>query len=315
MSEGIWKDTPVLVTGGGGFLGSHLVDALVSRGTRVTVVDYAERPWRLRHLSGRITCINADLADPGWSAGIPYAFQRVFHLAAFSQLSAAEKHPEIAFRQNVLATANVLQLARQWSVKKFIFTSAGGLYTNVPKYLPIDEDHPIDPGQGIYVMTKRIGELLCDDFLRQCGVPSLYFRLFNTYGPRQSTDFLIPSLIKQGFESRKVTVRTQRVKRDFSFVKDVVEALIKGAESDYCGGPLNLGTGVDHSLMDLARKIAALLGAELECLNEPTFGPERQVCDSRLARRVLNWQPACTLDEGLQITIESFKRDLQFMLK
>ena len=304
-----WTDQSVLVTGGAGFIGAHLVDALVSRGACVTVMDCVDRPGRLAHLEGRIHYVTADLADPRWGAESRDPFAYVFHLAAYSKLTAAQEEPEIAYRQNVIGTASLLQLARRWGVKKFVFTSAGGLYTNIPKYLPIDERHPIDPGQGVYVMTKRIGELLCDDFRLQFGLPTLYVRLFNTYGPGQSADFLIPTLIKQGLEAGKITIRNTRVKRDFTFVRDMVAALIKGAESDFCGGPLNLGTGVEHSLVALAEQIAALVGAEVECLNQPTFGPERQLCDSRLAQQTLGWRPATTFEDGVRMTVDTFRLD------
>ena len=124
-----WKGRPVLVTGGAGFVGSHLVEALVERGADVTVLDCLERPLRLQHVEGRIAYLNADLADSGWSKSITRAFERVFHLAAFSQLAAAQDQPETAYRQNVIGMVNLLQLAKQWSVKKLLFTSAGGLYT------------------------------------------------------------------------------------------------------------------------------------------------------------------------------------------
>lgn len=311
MTHADWKERPLLVTGGAGFLGSHLVEALLSRGARVTVLDCVDRPWRLAHLDGRIRYLKRDLAETRWGVGVSSDdFEYVFHLAAFSHLAGAQDNPEDAFRQNVIGTTNMLRMAREWGLKKFVFTSAGGLYTDVPKYLPIDERHPIDPARGVYVMTKRLGELLCDEFRLQYEVPTLTFRLFNTYGPRQSPEFLIPSWIKQGMETGKVTVRNGRIRRDFSFVRDIVEALVKGAEADACGGPFNLGTGVEHSFEELAGKIGTLVGAEVECQHQPVFGPERQLCDSRVAQRMLNWQPRYSLDEGLRLTVQSLKEEL-----
>ena len=145
VRDASWESQRVLVTGGGGFVGSHLVEALVARGACVTVVDCLEQPWRLHAVLPNITYCNADLADGPFTASMEPRFTHMFHLAAFSMLSAAEEQPDTAYRQNVIGTVKLLQLARRCPLKKFVFSSAGGLYTNVPKYLPIDERHPIDP--------------------------------------------------------------------------------------------------------------------------------------------------------------------------
>jgi nucleoside-diphosphate-sugar epimerase len=308
MNHNDWKDESVLVTGGAGFLGSHLVEALVSRGARVSVLDCMTNPVKLANVQRDINYIRADIAD--WSAVGEKIFKVIFHLAAFSSPSAAQGKPDLAFRQNVMGTINLLQTARRACVEKFVFTSAGALYTNVPKYLPMDEKHPIDPTQSVYAMTKRIGELLCEDFQKNFGVRSLYFRLFNTYGPRQSGEYLIPSFVSHALAKKKLTVLNGAVRRDFTCVYDTVEALLKGAKSEHCGGPINVGSGIEHSIADVAAKIGALLNVEVECLNEEVFGPTRQVCDNTLAKTALQWRPFHTLDEGLRITVPSLLESL-----
>lgn len=309
MTQSSWNGRPVLVTGAAGFIGSHLVEALLARGASVLAVDCLESPWRLSGVAQNITYLNADITQ--WTRQNPpiEKVDVVFHLAAFAMPSAAEQQPESAFRHNVMGTVAILRLAREWKVSKFVFTSAGALYTNVPVYVPMDEQHPIDPGQSVYAQTKRIGELLCDDAHRTYGVPTLYVRLFNTYGPRQAPEYLIPSFIAQAWANGKVTVRNDTVKRDFTYVSDMVEALLKGAESAYCGGPVNLGTGVEHSIGAVAALIGALLGVEVESLNQPVFGPKRQLCDASLAKRVLRWEPVCPLEEGLRRTVQWFAED------
>ena len=282
----------------------------MDRGAAVSVVDLAEEPWRLRSVRPRIHYVRADVAAWDGSMNGAGPCEIIFHLAAFSMLSAAQRSPELAYRQNVMATATVLDVARRCGTRRFIFTSAGGLYTNVPKYLPIDERHPIDPAQGVYVTTKRIGELLCEEFHRCYGLSVLFVRLFNTYGPRQATEFLIPALMKEALETGTITVRSEHVKRDFTFVTDMVDALLKGAESDYCGGPVNLGTGLEHGLGEVAGKLAALLGARVVCLSQEAFGPGRQMCDRRLAQRVLGWRPSVGLEEGLERTVQAFREQL-----
>jgi nucleoside-diphosphate-sugar epimerase len=262
---------------------------------------------RLQSVRGEIDYLKADITNWSWVSEKYKPFDSIFHLAAFAMPAAAQKQPELAFRQNVMGTANMLEIARRCSLRKFIFLSAGALYTNIPKYLPIDEKHPIDPCQSVYATTKRIGELLCEDFQKNYGVSYIYFRLFNTYGPRQSEEYLIPSFIKQARAGKDLVVLNEKVKRDFSYVDDIADALIKGAESEYQGGPINLGTGIEHSIGEVARKIANLFGVKVSNLDQEVFGAKRQVCDNTRAKRILGWQPSYSLDEGIEMTVRSFQ--------
>ena len=308
MTDFSWKDRPVLITGGAGFLGSHLIESLLLRGAKITCLDSLDEPWRLKHLLREINYVSTDVAY--WVYDEKIKFDSIFHLAAFSFPYAVQNKPELAYRQNVMITANMLSIAYKYKIRKFIFTSAGALYSNIPSYLPIDEKHPIDPSQSVYATTKRIGEMLCDDFFRWYGLPVLYFRLFNTYGPRQALEYLVPSFVIEASTKGSINVRNEKIRRDFTYVTDMVEGLIKGAESDYNGGPINLGSGKEHSIGEMAKKIAALVGIEkVVSLNEKVFGPERHVCDNSLARRVLNWKPAVTLEEGLRLTVDAYKKE------
>lgn len=307
MNHREWKDKLVLVTGGAGFLGSRLVEVLVSKGAKVTCLDFVETPERLQNVRSEIDYLKADIASWSWVSERDKQFDLIFHLAALAMPATAQKQPELAFRQNVMGTVNMLEIARRCSARKFVFLSAAALYTNVPRYIPIDEKHPIDPSQSVYATTKRIGELMCEDFQKNYGVPYIYFRLFNTYGPRQSEEYLIPSFIKQAHAGKDLVVLNERIKRDFSYVDDIVDALIKGAESEYQGGPINLGTGIEHSIGEIARKIATKLGVKVSSLDKEVFGPTRQICDNTLAKRILGWQPSYSLDEGIEMTIRSFQ--------
>ena len=173
----------------------------------------------------------------------------------------------------------------------------------------MDEKHPIDPSQSVYVMTKRLGELLCEDFRATYDMPTLYFRLFNTFGDRQTTQLLIPSFIDEARRQGKISVRQPKVRRDFNYVDDVINALIKGAESDFCGGPINIGTGVELSVGEIAEKIGVNLEVDVEFLNQKTFGPVQQVCDNTLAKRVLDWEPNNSFDQGLELTLGWYAED------
>lgn len=301
-----WAGKRVLLTGSAGFLGSHLTEALVSRNAQVVGLDCLADPRRLQKVKDQVEYLCVDIATRDWMAKVPKNFDFVFHLAAFAAPSAAQENPELAFRQNIYGTQNVFEHALDSGVKKLLFMSAGALYTNVPKYLPIDEKHPISPMQGVYATTKRIGELICEDFGRNYGLPYVYFRLFNTYGPRQSPEYLIPSFILQARSGGNLTVFNSTIRRDFSYVGDIVEVLLRAASSEYRGGPVNLGTGIEHTISEVAKKIADRMGVKIECLNRQVFGPTRQLCDNRLAKTLFQWEPRCSLDEGLEMTIRSF---------
>jgi len=306
MMNNEWKDKSVLVTGGGGFLGSRLTEVLLSKGARITCLDVVEAPLRLKEIKRQIDYLSGDIADWRWVSERCKPFDFVFHLAAFAFPAEAQKKPELAYRNNVMGTAHMLEIARRASVKKFIFMSAGALYTNIPKYLPIDEKHPIDPYQGVYAWTKRIGEMMCEEFQKVYELPCICFRLFNTYGPRQSEEYLVPSLIKRARAGKNLEVLNGDIKRDFSYLDDIIDALVRGAESDYRGGPVNLGTGIEHSIQEIAEKIAAFFSVKVSNLNRQVFGPKRAVCNITLAKEVLGWQPQITLDEGIKRTVQSF---------
>lgn len=310
MASSFWNSRPVLVTGGAGFLGSHLVESLVGEGARVTVTDCVEAPHRLKEVLSRIEYVKADLKDPDALHALEGLSDTVFHLAAFAFPKGAQQDVVGAYRQNVEGTVNVLEWARKRKVRKLLFSSAAALYPSVAKYLPIDEKHPIDPAQSVYALTKRIGELLCEEYRKDYDLPTLYFRIFNTYGPRQSTIYLIPSFFVQGYEKGKIKVLNGAVRRDFVFVRDVVDALMRGGEVDDVGGPLNIGTGRGSAVGEIARKIGNLLGVEVELGEEEVFGSRNQACDATLARKVLAWEPKVSLDEGLKLTFGSFKETL-----
>lgn len=300
-----WKGENILVTGGAGFIGSHLILALLEKGARVFVVDLCKTPWRLKLILDKIHYIQSDIVH--WDGVIPgEKVEYVFHLAAFSNPTQAQKEPESAYRQNVRGMANILEVARKHKAKRFIFISGGALYTNIPAYLPIDEKHPIDPAQNVYSMTKRLGELLCEDYIKTYSLSCAYIRLFNTYGPHQDKNYVIPSFIADALQGKDIHVYNEKIIRDFNYVEDVVGALIKLAESDFIGGPMNIGTGNGRSMGEVAQIIAQFFKLKVNNLNKEAFGAQEQICDNSLAKHHLQWQPSCSLEVGLERTIQSY---------
>jgi dTDP-glucose 4,6-dehydratase len=302
-----WAGKTAIVTGGAGFIGSHLVDGLVAAGANVVVADCIQQigTANIAHLADRVRIVDCDVAANGAIAALGKA-DAIFHLAALAVPSACEKNPEIAFRVNVQGTFNVLRHALESGVEKVVFPSTAQLYGRYPKYLPIDEQHPIEISGSVYNATKKIGEELCNLFYEKHGLPVVWLRLFNCFGPRQTPDYLIPTIISQGLSGR-IDLWNERPTRDFTYVGDTAAAFIKAAETRWCGGPINIGSGREVATGDLARQVATGLGSELTFQNREVTGCMRMLCDRRRAAAVLGWEPSVPFEQGLNMTIDWWK--------
>lgn len=301
----------VLVTGGGGFVGSHLVDKLLENNSDVTVVDLPsqEVEKNLAHVKDKIKFFAWDVTDFSGAEKLARDFDIVFHLAAYASPSLCEKNPDMAFKINVQGTYNVLRLASESNVKKFIFSSSAGIYGTYPKYVPIDENHPIEIANSVYNVTKRIGEDLCNSFAEKHNVPVTILRLFSTFGPRQSTAYFFPTLILQAIKKNKVELWSEKPTRDFNFVDNTVDAFIKAAEADNAWGPINIGSGREINVGEIARKVASDFGVEIKFLDKDIVGPMRLHCNNQRAREVLGWEPKISFEKGLKKTIEWYKNN------
>jgi len=303
-----WKSKKVLVTGGAGFIGSHLVDKLIELEADVTVVDIKNKDnlKNLNHVKNDINFVKCDVTEPDNVKKIGDDITYVFHLAALANPRECEKNPELAFKINVIGTYNVLNFANQNKIKKVVFTSSAQLYGKNPK-VPIDENHPIEPEESVYNLTKRIGENLCTLF-NKSNVPTVILRLFNSFGPRQSIDYFIPTVINQALDKGFVELWSDKPTRDFIFVEDTVRALIKTVENDFRGGPINIGCGREINVGDLGRQIASDLDVKIKFLNKEVVGPNRLLCNNKMAQKVLGWKPEVKFEDGLKLTINWFKK-------
>jgi len=304
-----WKGKSAIITGGAGFIGSHLADVLVENGADVTIVDLMSKVGKanIEQLEGRANFMDVDVSD--WQAlermdaGADY----VFHLAAIAAPTHCEKYQDLAFKTNVQGMFNVLKFCVRKGVKKVLFPSSALLYGKNPKYLPIDEKHPIEVSNSVYNITKRIGETMLADFHERDGLPFVLFRLFNAFGPRQTTDYFIPTVIDQAMKTKQIEVWSEKPTRDFTYVLDTVDAFVKAASSDFVGGPINIGSGREVRTGDIAKQIAKSLGAEIKSLNKDVTGSMRLQCDNRKAGEVLGWKPRVPFEDGLEKTIAWFK--------
>jgi nucleoside-diphosphate-sugar epimerase len=305
-----WKDKKVMITGGLGFIGSHLAEKLLKFDADVTIIDLPGVSTKnVESVEDKLNIIYCDVSDIKEVKKINEKFDTIFHLAASASPSFCEKNQEIAFRNNVIGTFNMLKYSFDNKVKKFIFPSSAQLYDS-PKYLPIDEKHSVEFLDNYYTLTKKMGEDLCNIFNKKYGLPIIFLRLFNTFGPRQSSDYFMPTLILQGLNKKVVELWNDKPTRDFVFVDDTVRALMMAAESNFCGGPINIGTGRETKVGDIANQVAEKLNVKINFLNKEVVGAPRLCCNNSLAKEILKWEPKTSLEDGIKITIKWYEDNL-----
>jgi len=313
-----WQGKVVLVTGAGGFIGSHLVEKLDGLGARVKAfVRYNSRnDWGLietlpSEVKQRIEVITGDLRDSETCRRAMKGVDAVFHLAALIAIPYSYVHPREVVENNIMGTLNILNAAKEYRPKKIIHTSTSEVY-GTAQYVPIDEKHPLQ-GQSPYSASKIGADKLAESFYRSYDLPIITLRPFNTYGPRQSARAVIPTIISQVLVEKKVFLGSLWPTRDFSYVDDIVAGFIKASESEGCiGEVINMGSGFEISIKDLANKIISLIGKKIKIISdEKRVRPaksevERLIADSSKARKLLGWKPRVSLDEGLKKTITWF---------
>lgn len=292
--------TKSVVTGGAGFIGSHLVDLLLEHGHEVIVLDnYSTgRPLNLKHVEGQIELVECDLAEKGsWSRFFD-GTDFVFHLASLADIVPSIQNPESYFRSNVTGTLNVLQAARNYGAKRFVYAASSSCY-GIPDQYPTSEDSPIRP-QYPYALTKRLGEELVMHWAQVYKVSAVSTRFFNVYGPRSRTSGTYGAVFGV-FLAQKLAGRPYTVvgdgnqTRDFTYVRDVVEALFAVAQSPYSGEIYNVGSGATVSV----NRIVELLGGERVSLPKRPGEPDCTFADISKIKRDIGWTPRISIEEGI----------------
>jgi UDP-glucose 4-epimerase len=308
------KRKRVLITGGSGFIGSHLVHRLLADGAEVAVtLRYGNvmKNERLRDCWDDLRIIEADLRNRGALACIgEFAPEVVFHLAAYNHVGQSFVQVEECFDVNAKGTANLLDTCGS-SVEKFLYMSTSEVYgyqTELP-FLESMCPQPISP----YAITKYAGELYCQMKQRIGGERSLVIlRPFNTFGPYQSAKAVIPELIVNCLRGGPIKTTKGEQTREFNYVSNVVDALVMAAEhNEQINGPLNIAAGEEVRICDLVHKIAELTGArgQLE-VGALAYRPTeiwRMYADSTRARELLGWKPEVCLEDGLKRTVDWFR--------
>ena len=310
-----WRGINVLVTGAAGFIGSHLVEELFQRGAKVTAfVRYTSRAsvGFLGSLASDLRIVAGDLTEFESVYQAMKGHEVVFHLGALIGVPYSFVHPREVVHVNTVGSLNVLTASRETKVRRLVLTSTSEVY-GTAQYVPIDEDHPLQ-AQSPYAASKIAADKLAEAFYHAYSLPVAVARPFNTFGPRQSLRAVIPTIIAQGLQGGPVSLGATSPTRDFTFVKDTVRGLIRIAEvGEAIGEVINLGTGREISISDLAKTIALLMGCDAAIENdEQRIRPgssevHRLCCNHAKAQRLLDWHPQCSLEDGLKETISWFR--------
>lgn len=308
-----WQAKKVLITGAGGFIGSHLTERLVHEGAQAkALVHYnALGTWGWLDQSPQrdeIEVVAGDIADRDIVKHAAVGVDVIFHLAALIAIPYSYQAPESYLRTNIQGTINVLQAARELNLERVIHTSTSEVY-GTAQYVPIDEKHPLQ-GQSPYSASKIGADKMAEAFHRSFNVPVVTVRPFNTFGPRQSARAVIPAIVTQCLTGDVVKLGNLVPTRDLNYVSNTVDGFLAAAAGSAAEGQaVNIGSGKEISIGSLAHLIGQLSGRDITIeTDEQRLRPEksevdRLLADNSLAEELLGWKPRVSLEEGLKQTI------------
>ena len=306
-----------LVTGGAGFIGSHLVEALLERGDDVRVLDNLStgKIANLQGLMDSIEFIEGDIRNSDDLIKAIKGIDQVFHQAAFVSVPLSLEQPDVCINANVQGTQQLLELSRQAGVDRVVLASSAAVYGENSDF-PLDEYGNTDP-LSPYAVSKLISEIFTKMYSHQLGLDVVALRYFNIFGPRQNPDSdyaaVIPIFIKLLVDKRKPVIYGDgNQSRDFVFVKDVVQAnLLASVSTSAPGRVINICSGLETSLLDLLAALSDIFGLSIRPEFETTRAGDiyRSVGDPNLAKEILGFIPQTTLYEGLQATVDWFKKN------
>ena len=314
------KNRRVLVTGADGFIGSHLVEALLNEGAEVTAFVYYNSfgNWGWidsfpEDLKNRITIFQGDIRDPNGVKSAVKDQEVIFHLAALIGIPYSYHSPDSYVDTNIKGTLNILQSSKYYGVKRVLVTSTSEVY-GTAQYVPIDEKHP-KQGQSPYSATKIGADYLAESFFRSFNLPITLVRPFNTYGPRQSARAVIPTIISQLISGvEEINLGSLSPTRDFVFVTDTAQGFVEIAKSEQTiGEEVNIATQSEITVGDLAQKIIdqinpnARIFSDNQRIRPKKSEVERLYGSNKKIKKLTAWSPKVNLDQGISTTIDWFK--------
>lgn len=316
------KNSRILITGAGGFIGSHVAELFAAKGYHVKAfIHYNSQNsfgW-LDHSSllKDMEVVAGDIRDYDSVAGAMKDCDSVLHLAALIGIPYSIYTPGGYLKTNITGTYNILYAALQREIKSVVVTSTSEVF-GTARYLPMDEKHPLST-RSPYAASKAAADQLAMSFYHSYGLPVKIIRPFNTYGPRQSARAVIPGIIVQALNRQKtIRIGNDYPTRDFTFVTDLAEAYLKVNECRNLNGKsINIGTNSEISVINLAKKIIHKIDPGITIQPESTRARHDELevkqlrCDNTLIVSQTNWKPEHNIDNGLDLTIEWFREHMQ----
>ncbi len=318
-----YKGKNVLITGGAGFIGSHLTEALVRAGARVRVfVRYtSSREIGLlkeveREILSELDIYLGDLRDIQSVKNAVKGQQIIFHLGALIGVPYSFVHPHEVVINNVKATLNILEAVRDLNIEKIVITSTSEVY-GTAEFSPITEKHPLKP-QSPYSASKIASDSVAMSYYYAYEMPITILRPFNTFGPRQSLRAVIPTIISQAILKGEVELGRIDTQRDFTFVSDTVRGfMLTGLAENSDGKTINIGTGEARTIKQVVELVGSILDKELKIkVSEKRFRPgksevELLVASFNQAKDILGWFPLTSFQKGLRLTVEYIKNNIE----
>jgi dTDP-glucose 4,6-dehydratase len=318
-----WKNKSVLVTGAGGFIGSHLTERLMNLGAKVKAfVRYNSRgdigllSLLDKDIQEEIDIVFGDLRDGDAVREAVKGVDLIFHLGAVIAIPYSYLHPTEVIETNIFGTLNILLAARDLNIKRVIHTSTSEVYGTALS-VPIDEGHPLQ-GQSPYSASKIGADKIAESFFCAYELPVTTIRPFNTFGPRQSARAVIPTIISQVLSQNELHIGSLDPRRDFTYVSDTVMGYIKAAEAENIDGEvINLGTGQDVTINQIIDLVFEITGKEIPVIQEQTRmrpqGSEvmRLISDYTKANKMLGWKPEVGFHDGLKMTVDWIEKHME----